>query len=126
MLITEIKIYMQYESETKLKAYAAFTIDSCFVVDSIKVLQNGYSLFSAMPSRKLKDNKFVDIAHPINATTRNAIDQLLFCAYNYCVDNELQVQIFKLKDSFDKTLVDEALAPFESIFEPIEMKMAEE
>ena len=40
--------------ETRLKAYATLTFDSCFVVRNIKIIEGKSGLFVAMPSHKPK------------------------------------------------------------------------
>lgn len=65
MKISDIRIKL-IESTGKLKAIAAVTIDGCFVVHDIKILQGTDSLFIAMPSRKAVDGTYKDIVHPLN------------------------------------------------------------
>ena len=52
-----------------------------FVVHDIKVIEGQNGLFIAMPSRKMADGEFRDIAHPINATTRQKIQEAVFSEY---------------------------------------------
>lgn len=79
MKITEVKVFPV--NEDRLKAYASITIDDCFVVRDLKVIQGPNGLFVAMPSKKRKDGQFRDIAHPLNKETRNEIEDLVFEAY---------------------------------------------
>ncbi|MCX5776402.1 MAG: septation regulator SpoVG [Candidatus Firestonebacteria bacterium] len=79
MEITEIK--MQLKKEEKLKAYATITIDNCFAVRDLKVIQGNTGLFVAMPSRKKKDGSFKDIAHPLNNETRLMIENKILQKY---------------------------------------------
>lgn len=79
MKITEVKIYPV--NEERLKAYVAITIDNCFVVRDLKVIQGPNGLFVAMPSKKRKDGQFRDIAHPLNQDTRSEIEDLIFDAF---------------------------------------------
>lgn len=84
MKITEVKVFPV--NEERLKAYVSITIDDCFVVRDLKVIQGTSGLFVAMPSKKRKDGQFRDIAHPLNQETRNMIEDKVFEAY----ENELQ------------------------------------
>jgi len=84
MKVTEVKVYPV--NEERLKAYAAITIDDCFVVRDLKIIQGTSGLFVAMPSKKRKDGLFRDIAHPLNKETREEIEDLVFEAY----ENELK------------------------------------
>jgi len=84
MKVTEVKVFPV--NEERLKAYAAITIDDCFVVRDLKIIQGTSGLFVAMPSKKRKDGLFRDIAHPLNKETREEIEDLVFEAY----ENELK------------------------------------
>jgi stage V sporulation protein G len=55
MEITEVKIFLKESVDKKLKAYATITIDDCFVVRNVKVIEGNKGLFVAMPSRKLRE-----------------------------------------------------------------------
>jgi DNA-binding cell septation regulator SpoVG len=55
MQITEVKIFLKEGQDKKLKAYATLTLDNCFVVRNVKIIEGNKGLFVAMPSRKLKD-----------------------------------------------------------------------
>jgi stage V sporulation protein G len=79
MKITEVKIFPV--SEDRLKAYVTITIEGCFVVRDLKVIQGPQGLFVAMPSKKRKDGQFRDIAHPLNQETRQHIEDMVFEAY---------------------------------------------
>ena len=55
MEITEVKVFLKEGQDKKLKAYATLTLDNCFVVRNVKVIEGNKGLFVAMPSRKVKD-----------------------------------------------------------------------
>lgn len=84
MKITEVKVFAV--NEDRLKAYVSITIDDCFVVRDLKVIQGTNGLFVAMPSKKRKDGQFRDIAHPLNQDTRAMIEDAVFDAF----ENELK------------------------------------
>jgi stage V sporulation protein G len=84
MKITEVKVFPV--NEDRLKAYISITIDGCFVVRDLKIIQGPSGLFVAMPSKKRKDGQFRDIAHPLNQETRAQIEDAIFEAY----ENELK------------------------------------
>ena len=84
MKITEVKIFPT--NEERLKAYVTITIEACFVVRDLKIIQGPTGLFVAMPSKKRKDGQFRDIAHPLNKETREMIEDQVFLAY----ENELK------------------------------------
>lgn len=84
MKITEVKVHPV--NEDRLKAYISITIDNCFVVRDLKIIQGPTGLFVAMPSKKRKDGQYRDIAHPLNQDTRKEIEDQIFEAY----ENELK------------------------------------
>jgi stage V sporulation protein G len=57
MLVTEVKIKIVPDAE-KLLAFASVTLDDCFVVRDIKIIQGSKAIFIAMPSRKITDHCF--------------------------------------------------------------------
>jgi stage V sporulation protein G len=79
MDITEVKVFPV--NEDRLKAYVTLTIDDCFVIRDLKVIEGHSGLFVAMPSKKRKDGQFRDIAHPLNQETRDLIERKVFEAY---------------------------------------------
>jgi stage V sporulation protein G len=79
MKITEVKVFAV--NEDRLKAYVSITIENCFVIRDLKVIQGTNGLFVAMPSKKRKDGQFRDIAHPLNQETRAMIEDAVFEAF---------------------------------------------
>ena len=70
MEITDVRIRKVAE-EGKMKAIVSITFDEEFVVHDIKIIEGQNGLFIAMPSRKMSECDFRDIAHPILSETRN-------------------------------------------------------
>ena len=81
MKITDIRIRLINNEESKLKAVASITIEDCFVVHDIKVLEGNQGFFVSMPSRKTPEGEYKDIAHPIKVATREEIKNLILSAY---------------------------------------------
>jgi stage V sporulation protein G len=79
MEITEVRITLR--DEEKLKAFASMVFDGCFVVRGLKVIKGMRGLFVSMPSRRLPDGSFKDIAHPINNETRRMIEEKVIGKY---------------------------------------------
>ena len=73
MKITEVRIRMVKKDEGKMKAVASITIDDCFVVHDVKIIEGNDGYFIAMPSKKTPDGEFKDIVHPLNTATRDII-----------------------------------------------------
>ncbi|MCK4307462.1 septation regulator SpoVG [candidate division WOR-3 bacterium] len=79
MEVTEAKITLR--DEAKLKAFVSITFDNCFVVRGLRVIDGEKGLFVAMPSRKLGDGSFKDVAHPIDNETRQKIETVVLDEY---------------------------------------------
>ena len=69
MQITDIRVRKTYD-EGKMKAIVSVTFDDQFVIHDIKIIEGDNGIFIAMPSRKMPNGEFKDIAHPINLETR--------------------------------------------------------
>lgn len=87
MMITDVRV-RKITEEGKMKAIVSVTFDDEFVVHDIKIIDGQNGLFIAMPSRKMADGEFRDIAHPINATTRQKIQEAVFAEYEKSLATE--------------------------------------
>ena len=85
MNITEVRIRLVKKDEGKMKAIASITIDDCFVVHDIKIIQGNRSedggYFIAMPSKKTPDGEFKDIVHPLNTDTREMLSKVILAEF---------------------------------------------
>ena len=82
MQITDVRLRkVNVNSENRMKAVASVTFDNEFVIHDIKVIESQNGLFIAMPSRKTPNAEIKDIAHPINAETREKIQKAILEAY---------------------------------------------
>ena len=81
MNITEIRVKLLEKEDSRLKAVASMTIDGCFVVHEIKILEKDDGFIVSMPNKKKSNGKFADIAHPINVETREQINNAVIEAY---------------------------------------------
>ena len=80
MNITEVRI-RQVDNEGKLRAVASVTFDNQFVVHDIKIIDGINGTFVAMPSRKMSEGDFRDIAHPIVQEMRDRLKKAVMNAY---------------------------------------------
>ena len=87
MQITDVRI-RKINVEGKMRAVASVTFDNEFVVHDIKVIDGQNGLFVAMPSRKMGDGDFRDIAHPLASDVRNRIKDAIFEAYDKLPEGE--------------------------------------
>src|SRR6478672_6509767 len=79
MDITDVRVFPV--EEDKLKAYVTITLDHCFVIRDLKVINGTSGLFIAMPAKRRKDGSYKDIAHPLNADTRDRMEKTILGEY---------------------------------------------
>lgn len=80
MDITDVRVFPV--EEDKLKAYVTITLDNCFVIRDLKVINGTSGLFIAMPAKRRKDGTYKDIAHPLNADTRDRMEKMILEEYS--------------------------------------------
>ncbi|MBO8449826.1 MAG: septation regulator SpoVG [Spirochaetes bacterium] len=80
MEVTDIRI-RKVAAEGKLKAYVTITFDDCFVVHNVKIIEGKSGLFIAMPSRKIGNGEFKDVAHPIRLDFRTKMQDKILAEY---------------------------------------------
>lgn len=91
MEVTDVRI-RKVTDEGKMKAIVSITFDDEFVVHDIKIIEGQNGLFIAMPSRKMSEGDFRDIAHPILSETRNKIKDAIFTEYKKTVQEQFKIQ----------------------------------
>lgn len=87
MKITDIRIRV-LEDAGKLKAVVSITIDDCFVVHDLKVVEGSKGIFVMMPGKKMPDGQFKDLAHPTDGETRDYLQKTVLDAYEKAVSEK--------------------------------------
>lgn len=64
-----------------MKAIVSITFDDAFAVHDIKVVEGDKGLFVAMPSKRMPDGEYKDIAHPISSEVRDVIQTAVLKEY---------------------------------------------
>ena len=81
-----VKITVPQQETGAVKAYASMTVADAtvgeVVITGMKVLESDKGLFVSMPNRKGNDGNYHDIAFPITADGRKAIQDVVIAAYN--------------------------------------------
>ena len=80
MQITDVRV-RKIKKEGKMRAIVSITLDDEFVIHDIKVIEGDKGLFIAMPSKKATDGEYRDIAHPINSSARERIQDTILNSY---------------------------------------------
>ncbi len=86
MNITDVRI-RKLRDEGKMKAVVSVTFEDAFVIHDIKIIEGQNGLFVAMPSRKVGEADYRDIAHPINSKTRSELQDVIFEHYEVAKAN---------------------------------------
>jgi stage V sporulation protein G len=75
MRVTEVR--NRPANEDLVKAYASICFDGCFLVHDIRVIKGPTGLFISFPNRTKSKGGQRDIAFPVNAETRQMIEQAI-------------------------------------------------
>jgi len=81
MEISNIKI-RHITGDRHLKAVVSVVFDGAFAVHDMKIISGQDRLFLAMPSKKLADGSFRDVAHPIHPEMREALEERVIEQYS--------------------------------------------
>ena len=81
MQITSVTVRKIEKEGSRMKGIASVLLDDAFAVHDIRIIEGDNGLFIAMPSRKTATGGYRDIAHPINAETREKIQKAILEAY---------------------------------------------
>lgn len=90
MDITEVVI--RPVEDERLKAYVSLTIENALVIKDIKIVEGKNGLFVSMPSRRRKNGKYQDIAHPINSSFRRQMEDEVFREYRKMVGDDFIIE----------------------------------
>ncbi len=89
MKITDVRVRI-LSTNNRLKGVASITIDDAFAVHELRIIEGREGLFVAMPSRKVSDGEFRDVAHPINLEAREELEKLVLAKYEEEAKKELE------------------------------------
>jgi stage V sporulation protein G len=89
MDITEVVV--RVVEDEKLRAYVSLTIENALVIKDIKIVEGKNGLFVSMPSRRRKNGKYQDIAHPINSLFRKTLEDRIFNEYKKVSGNNFTI-----------------------------------
>ena len=101
MKITKVQGRKFERPNSNVKGIVEVTLDDCFVVKDIRIIEKPEKMVVAMPSKVIAsrndDGTFnedikihVDQAHPINAETRKMFNDVILGAYERATSNEFK------------------------------------
>ncbi|SRR6056297_1196148 len=80
MQVTEIRL-RRVNSTGRMRAIASITFNDQFVIHDLRVIEGNNGMFVAMPSRRLPNGQFKDVAHPICTEMREEIHNLVMAEF---------------------------------------------
>lgn len=100
MKITKVRVKKFENENTSVKGLVEITLDNCFVVKDIRIIEKPEKMVVAMPSKAVfnknfeDDNETVrkhkDLAHPINQETRKIFNDTILGVYERATDAEYE------------------------------------
>lgn len=100
------KVY-KINGENSVRALATITIEDCFVVSGIRIIQSSKgNLFVSMPNRKTANGEYKDICFPITAEFRNQIIDSIMTAYNDLIEEQEEREAIKQADNYSQDFDD--------------------
>lgn len=87
MKVTDVRVRL-VTSDSRLRGIVTVTFDDSFVVHDIRVIEGENGIFVAMPSKKMPNGGFRDIAHPIHSDMRKQVEEAIIVAYNEAVQTQ--------------------------------------
>ncbi len=87
MQVTDVRVRL-VASDSRLKGVVTITFEDAFVVHDIRVIEGENGIFVAMPSKKMPNGGFRDIAHPIHQEMRKVIEEAIIKAYNEALQTQ--------------------------------------
>ena len=82
MKITSVSVHKVTGENSRMKGIATVVLDDCFKIKGIRIIEKDDKMMLAMPSRKNRNNENEDVAHPLNAETRQMFEDVVFAEYN--------------------------------------------
>lgn len=90
MKITDVRV-RKLSKEGKMRGIVSVTFNDVFVVHDIKIIEGQNGLFIAMPSRKVAEGEYRDVAHPINQEMRFKLQEEVIKAYDAAKEEVTEV-----------------------------------
>lgn len=81
MKITNVNVNKIEKENSRLKGIVTIILDDEIAIHNIRIIEGNNGLFIAMPSRKIDEDKYFDIVHPIKKETRNMIEETIIEKY---------------------------------------------
>ena len=80
--ITSVTVHKITGENSRMRGIATVVLDDCFKIKGIRIIEKDDKLMLAMPSRKNRNGENEDVAHPLNAETRQRFEDAVFAEYD--------------------------------------------
>ena len=77
----DVKITKIAPSDNGVRAYASATLDDCFAIRGLKLVDGKKGLFVSMPTYQKKDKSYADVCFPTTAEFREQLNNAVIEAY---------------------------------------------
>jgi stage V sporulation protein G len=89
MKITSVNVKKDEHGNSRMVGKATVVLDECFMVRNIRIIaKDDGGFIIAMPSIKVGEGQYKDMAHPLNQETRKMFEEAILEEYNKVKDNE--------------------------------------
>ena len=86
------KVFKRETAIPSIKGVASITIDDCFIITNILIMNGKNGLFVSMPNKKNAKGEYKDICYPLNVKTRKQITDIILAEYNKLDEPKQEVQ----------------------------------
>jgi stage V sporulation protein G len=76
--------------EGNVRAYASISLNDCFAIRNVKVVESSKGLFVAMPSYKAGNGEYKDICCPVTREFREQLNNAVIDAYKQALTQSQQ------------------------------------
>lgn len=82
MKVTKVSVQKEEKENSRVKGYAIIELDGVLKINGIRIIEGNSRMFSAMPNRKVSDDKYIDYVYPVNKELREEIERAILEEYN--------------------------------------------
>lgn len=100
MRITKVNVKKFDNPEAAVKGIVEVTLNDCFVIKDIRIIEKPEKMVVAMPSKSYVTRDFEgdgegvrkhkDLAHPINAETRKVFNDIILAVFERATGNDYE------------------------------------
>ncbi len=88
MDITSVRVFKVDREGSRVKGYATVVLNDSLMIHNIRIIEGDEKMLIAMPSRKINNERYEDVVHPLNSETRSLFEEKILEEYNKPEDEE--------------------------------------